>query len=246
MSKQQLELAKKPCLVYYRDIVNIKNVLISLWGEEGKYSDEFYLKIIREALSFVYKKNDEIIAVCLIGKHNKKGVVGIDVLGVKKEYRSQGLGKSLLSYCIDNCMKRGFNTFQLHVATTNKIAIHLYEKLGFRKDPKIIINYYFNDPEGERDAYFMTLYKNNELKEKRNNQPKNNEKENNKNYELSTHNPYRKNYNYPYDKYDNVNECIHNNNLENNENNWNKEDEGINHQVFIYRNYKNNVNGEPF
>ena len=212
----QAELKKNipyiPFLVNIYDIENIKSLCRNLWGNQGIYSKEFYIKLLEDSLSYVYKEKKEIIAICLVGKQEKRGFIDIDVLAVKRGYRGKGLGKSLLSYCIDNCMKKGFNIFQLHVATSNEIAIHLYEKLGFKIVGRPIKNYYCNDPEGQKDAYLMILNKNNELKEIQNNQFKSEDKEKIKKNEIKAQNSYKTNLNYS---------------------NWNKKNEGIDHQVIF-------------
>jgi ribosomal protein S18 acetylase RimI-like enzyme len=47
-------------------------------------------------------------------------------------YQHQGIGKTLASYCLEQAKQKGFLAAQLNfVASTNKSAIALWEKLGF-------------------------------------------------------------------------------------------------------------------
>ena len=85
-----------------------------------------------------------------------KRIIEIDLLCVKKEYKGNHLGKSLLNFCINICKRLNFNNFGLHVSTTNTTAIGLYSKLGF-KIRDIIENYYNDYNPKDNNAYYMTL-----------------------------------------------------------------------------------------
>ena len=75
---------------------------------------------------------------------------------VKREFKGNHLGKSLLSYCINYCNELDFKNFALHVSTTNTPAFNLYKKLGFViKD--FIQQYYDDEKPEDSDAYLMTL-----------------------------------------------------------------------------------------
>ena len=60
-----------------------------------------------------------------------KRIIEIDLLCVKKEYKGNHLGKSLLNFCTNICKRLNFKNFGLHVSTTNMPALNLYKKLGF-------------------------------------------------------------------------------------------------------------------
>ena len=53
-------------------------------------------------------------------------------LGVRPEMRSRGVGVSLVRHLLDEGRRRGCQTAELDVATTNPRAQALYERLGFR------------------------------------------------------------------------------------------------------------------
>ena len=77
-------------------------------------------------------------------------------IGVKKDYRNQGLGKQFLCDIIKLARNRGATSIILEVNEKNKIALNMYKSLNFegcgtRK------NYYYN-PDGRcEDALIMRL-----------------------------------------------------------------------------------------
>ena len=153
-----------PILAIMDDVSQINHILISIWGKHSIYDTNYYFKILKNNLSYVYKNDKEVIAVCLINDFQSYKSINIDLICVKIEYQGKGLGKSLLEFCINNCMKRGFYEFFLHVATTNQRAINLYKKLGFTI-VKFIKNYYHLDNPPDKDAYMMRLVKKNTNKD---------------------------------------------------------------------------------
>ncbi len=141
------------------DMMSIKCLCYYFWEEEGIYSEDFYESILDQNLSLIYKdEEEELIALCLALYEEKLKKVNISVLCVKSEYQKKGIGKSLLNACIDNCVKKGYYDFYLHVAVTNERAIKLYEKVGFEQK-ELIKNYYSNDPPPDNDAFLMELTK---------------------------------------------------------------------------------------
>ena len=144
----------KPILANSYDIPQINSIMAYFWGKRNIYSNEYYLRVLKDDLSYVYKIDKEIIAVCLVGKYGKE--IGIDLLCVKEAYQRMGLGKSLLDFCLKNCEKKGYTDFFLHVATTNRPAINLYKKFGFYAE-KLVRDYYYKDEYPNRDAYLLKL-----------------------------------------------------------------------------------------
>lgn len=52
---------------------------------------------------------------------------------VKKEYRNQGIGKTILDYLTEQAKKMGYKEMALGVDTDNHNALQLYRKNGFDK-----------------------------------------------------------------------------------------------------------------
>lgn len=219
-----------PILVIYDDIPQINEIIISFWGKKSVYDYNFYYKVLSSNLSYAYKMDKELIAVCLVELDIRKKLISIALLCVKKAYQRNGLGKSLLNYCLNNCIKKGYSEIFLHVATTNTPAIKLYKKLGF-KEIDIIKGYYFNDSPPDRDAYLMKYqsnnsdYKNKEL-------IRGKSSDNYKNYNNKKYYDNFKNYDNRYFEHYNNN---HYNNYQ--YNNYYKSYYGNNN---YYRNYNNN------
>lgn len=214
-----------PILALFDDIPQINNIIISFWGKKARYNNQFYYKVLKTNFSYVYKIDKEIIAVCLVNCYKEQKEISIDLLCVKKAYQGNGLGKSLLDFCIKNCMKEGYYTFYLHVATTNNIAIKLYEKMGFNKI-EYVPNYYFQDGPPNNNAYLMKL--DTRVKKKYDKKDDNNNikyaKENSNNI-FSDNNYNKTNNRYFYNHYHYNNNHKHHRNLssnfyENNNNNY--------------------------
>ena len=160
MEKNKTNSEYKFILAQTNDIPEIKAIGNSFWGKEGVYSDKYYLDILKQNLSYVYKENNIVIAFCLVKYVPNIHFISIDLLCVKTGYQGKGLGKSLLTFCINNCVQKKYYRFYLHVAKTNTVAYNLYKKLGFYID-RFIPNYYYNDKPPHNDAYLMVLFKSN-------------------------------------------------------------------------------------
>lgn len=52
-------------------------------------------------------------------------------IGVLAQYRGQGVGKALMTQALDLAKARGLTRIELTVREHNKVAIKLYEQLGF-------------------------------------------------------------------------------------------------------------------
>ena len=113
------------------DLNSISNILIS------DFDDFWTFNILKKELEsenskyIVAKSDNEII-----------GFAGIKVMAdecdimnivVKKDYRNKGVGLILLKHLINISEKLNMNCINLEVNENNLPAIHLYEKVGFKK-----------------------------------------------------------------------------------------------------------------
>lgn len=58
-------------------------------------------------------------------------------MSIQKEFHNQGIGRALLEYGISEAPRAGLSRLDLTVRSHNLAAIHLYEKLGFKKVGKL-------------------------------------------------------------------------------------------------------------
>ena len=114
------------------DLENIKDILISDFDDFWNYN------ILKEELE---SSNSKYI----IAKTNDGEITGFagikiildnaDIMNivVKKSWRNQGVGNLLLSNLISICKISNLSSLSLEVNEDNLLAIHLYEKFGFRQ-----------------------------------------------------------------------------------------------------------------
>ena len=147
----------EPILANIDDIPQMNKICEEFWGENGSYPEDLFITALKQNLSYVYKEKNIIIAFCIAEYDKAEEKICISYLCVKPEYQKKGYGKSLLTFCIKNCINKGYTKFYLYVAVTNENAIKLYEKLGFYKD-RFVKNYYPYDLPPNDDAFLMKLF----------------------------------------------------------------------------------------
>jgi L-amino acid N-acyltransferase YncA len=64
---------------------------------------------------------------------------------IAKSFRNRGLGTILINELIDVARKSGVETIQISAFSTNKRAIHVYQKCGFKKCGKLSRDVRFTD-----------------------------------------------------------------------------------------------------
>ena len=97
------------------------------------WSREAFLEMItkKDAAYYVAESAEEIVGGC--GVLMVAGEGNITNVAVKASARNQGIGTKLLRYMIGEGERNGLNAFTLEVRVSNTSAIHLYEKLGYRR-----------------------------------------------------------------------------------------------------------------
>jgi len=101
----------------------------------------------------MFTKDDEIIVYGIMSV--AAGESHIFNVCVNDKYRRQGFGQEMMMHLIKKAKKQGAEVAFLEVRPSNKVAIALYEKLGFavtgkRKD-------YYPLEKGREDAFVMSL-----------------------------------------------------------------------------------------
>lgn len=101
----------------------------------------------------VAKHGEEVVGNCALRILFDEGE--ITNVSVKENYREQGIAKKMLEELCKIGRDRGVVEFTLEVRTKNKVAILLYEKLGFKKEG--IRKNFYRDPVD--DAWIMWIRK---------------------------------------------------------------------------------------
>ncbi|MGL4863597.1 MAG: GNAT family N-acetyltransferase [Cetobacterium sp.] len=83
---------------------------------------------------YIYKKNEEILGFLL--EKRKENEATIDLIAVKEDNRGQKIGQNLIVAFINENKQKFLN---VGTQITNKSAIRLYEKMGFRFEKTINI-----------------------------------------------------------------------------------------------------------
>ncbi|MGN1341780.1 MAG: ribosomal protein S18-alanine N-acetyltransferase [Bacilli bacterium] len=94
-----------------------------------------------------YLENDKIVGTLDYSLIYDR--IEIDNIQVDEKYRDQKIGTKLMSYLISIAIENRVVNITLEVRKSNKIAIHLYKKFGFRE--VAIRKYYY----GDEDAILM-------------------------------------------------------------------------------------------
>ena len=73
-----------------------------------------------------------LISVHILQENLREGECHIEEIAVKPEARYRGIGTRLLDFGRELAMQNGLKEYTLHVASSNKAALKLYKKAGFR------------------------------------------------------------------------------------------------------------------
>lgn len=103
----------------------------------GEYRKNTLKKIKNRETYLAALDGNKVIGWCNIRPDDRTGTghIGLLYMGVVKEYRLRGIGKSLLAESLRHAKEvRRFETVQLEVYASNKGAVGLYRKFGFKWD----------------------------------------------------------------------------------------------------------------
>lgn len=105
--------------------------------EKNIFSDPWSRKSFLDSLNqdmciyLVVKNKEEVVAYCGLYVVQDEGQ--ITNVAVKENYRNAHIATDMLNKLIKYAMDKGACNFTLEVRASNNAAIHIYEKLGFKK-----------------------------------------------------------------------------------------------------------------
>jgi len=130
------------------------------WGMPP-YTDERisrWISNIENLIALVAVYDKLIVGYAGINKdtHERRKGLGDLAMYLHQDFQNSGLGTAMLSRLLNLAKKEGLHRIGLHVIADNKIAIHLYEKFGFRREG-ILKESYFGQDKRYHDELVMGL-----------------------------------------------------------------------------------------
>lgn len=119
--------------------INDYDYVVELWNKiegiglseaDSKENISKYLDR-NNGLSFVAEKDNKILGAVLCGHDGRRGF--IHHLAVYKEYRMNGLGKSLIMGCENKLRQEGINKCHLFVFKDNENGSKFWSEIGWQK-----------------------------------------------------------------------------------------------------------------
>jgi len=92
--------------------------------------------VAQDAAQYVAVKDGNVVGWCDVFGHWAYALkhVGSLGMGVRKDYRQQGLGTKLIKATLDHALRKGIYRVTLEARSDNIHAIQLYERVGFRHE----------------------------------------------------------------------------------------------------------------
>jgi putative acetyltransferase len=117
---------------------------------------ERWMNNIPNLIPLVAEINNRLVGYATIFKYSHPRRIGVSDLGMylHQDYHNLGLGTAMLTFLLDLAKKQGMHRIGLHVIADNKIAIHLYEKFGFKTEG-VMKDAYFGADEKYHDEIVM-------------------------------------------------------------------------------------------
>ena len=144
---------KKANLKDLRQIVNLEQRVF----KKNAFSKDLMRNLLENSALFLKlesgKVKKKIIGFIIVIRDQKDRANIINFL-IKPEFQNKGYGSYLLQKTIDEIKKsKDIQKIVLNVQISNSIAIKLYEKFKFKKNPEILKNYY----QSGESAFVMEL-----------------------------------------------------------------------------------------
>ena len=130
-------------------IEDIKELLLQSYEINFEYSLKEYEKMInrdienirtylREGKAKIYicEDNDKVIGFLWFFFHcvNQIKYIHLNKIIVHKQYRGKSISTQLLDFLFDYAYKHDVEKIDLNVSSDNKLALKIYENIGFKKE----------------------------------------------------------------------------------------------------------------
>lgn len=91
---------------------------------------------IKNLIALVANWDNRIVGYAAIYKfpHPRRRGVGDQLINLHQDFYNVGLGTEMMRKLIQLAKKEGLHKIEIHVVADNKVAIHLYKKVGFETE----------------------------------------------------------------------------------------------------------------
>ena len=95
---------------------------------------ERWMQEIKNKIVLVAHFQNKIIGYCMIHGSSRPQYKGIRdfMIYIHQDFQNKGLGSTMTSMAVKLAKDEGLHRIELEVVTDNKIAVHIYEKTGFK------------------------------------------------------------------------------------------------------------------
>lgn len=129
-------------LVSRRDIIEAMNAayadyLIPIHLSSRSFENLITREAIRLGASAVAWRDGRIVGMGMLGIRGQRAWIG--GMGVLPAYRHQGIGRRVMAYLFDQARQMGIGHVQLEVITENRVALYLYESMGFKITRRLLV-----------------------------------------------------------------------------------------------------------
>jgi len=95
---------------------------------------ERWMSNIQNLIPLVAEHNSRIVGYAWIYKfvHPRRKGTGDLAMYLHQDFQNLGLGTAMLKHLLELAKRGGMHRISLHVVADNKIAVHFYEKFGFK------------------------------------------------------------------------------------------------------------------
>ncbi len=134
---------------FNKNIEDIKELLLQSYKINFEYSLEEYDKMVnrdieniktylsdKKAEIYISKDDDKVISILWFFFHfvNQKKYIHLNKIIVHEQYRGKSIATKLLDFLFDYANKHNVEKIDLNVSKKNKLALKIYENVGFKKE----------------------------------------------------------------------------------------------------------------